>query len=95
MEISPDFRENRRNTDLFVIRTPTAQRTSQQGQVKRDLRVSGFVFALVLVGIILATNTDVPVFWLLIGPAAVAILDNISNSFRTRNPSHDNKQSDI
>ena len=50
--------------------------------MKRDLRVSGFVFALVLVGIILATNTDVPVFWLLIGPAAVAILDNISNSFR-------------
>jgi len=42
--------------------------------MKRDLTVSGFVFALVLVGVILAANTEQPVFWLLIGPAPVAVL---------------------
>jgi hypothetical protein len=56
------FQENRRKHRLVHNPTPTALRTNQQGQVKRDLTVSGFVFALVLVGIILATNTDVPVF---------------------------------
>jgi hypothetical protein len=39
--------------------------------VKRDLTVSGFVFALVSVGVILAAYTEGPLFWLLIGPAPV------------------------
>jgi hypothetical protein len=49
--------------------------------MKRDLTVSGFVFALVLVDVILAANTDMPIFWLLIGLAPVAVLDDISNPF--------------
>jgi hypothetical protein len=46
------FRENRRKHGLVRNPTPTELRTSQQGQMKRDLTVSGFVFALVLVGVI-------------------------------------------
>jgi hypothetical protein len=45
--------------------------------MKRDLTVSTFVFTLVLVGAILAAYTDQPIFWLLIGPAPVAVLHTI------------------
>ena len=75
------FRTNRHKHGLVRNPTPTELRTSQQGQMKRDLTVSGFVFALVLVSVILAANTDMPAFWLLIGPAPVAVLDDISNPF--------------
>ena len=71
---SKAFRENFRKHGLAPNRTPTVSRASQQDQMKRDLTVSGFVFALVLVGVILAANTEQPAFWLLIGPAPVAIL---------------------
>src|SRR6516162_1715681 len=50
------LRETRRKRGRVRNPTPTALRTSQQGQMKRDLTVSGFVLALVLVGVILATN---------------------------------------
>jgi len=50
------LRANRRKRGRVRNPTPTALRTSQQGQMKRDLTVSGFVLALVLVGVILATN---------------------------------------
>src|SRR5215831_736163 len=63
------FGENRCKHAVVPNRTPTALRTSQRGEMKRDLTVSGFVFALVSVGVILAAYTDRPVFWLLIGPA--------------------------
>jgi hypothetical protein len=59
------FRENCRRHGLVRNRPSTALRTSQRGQMKRDLTVSGFVFALVSVGVILAAYTDRPVFWLL------------------------------
>src|SRR5262245_29058889 len=65
------FRENRRKHGPVPNRTPTPLRRSQPGQVKRDLTVSGFVFALVSVGVILAAYADRPVFWLLIGLAPV------------------------
>jgi len=71
---SKAFRENFRKYGLAPNRTPTVSRASLQDQMKRDLTVSGFVFALVLVGVILAANTQQPAFWLLIGPAPVAIL---------------------
>ena len=71
------LRENRRKHGLVPNRTPTPLRRSQPGQVKRDLTVSGFVFALVSVGVILAAYTERPVFWLLIGPAPVAVLHTI------------------
>jgi hypothetical protein len=63
------FREYRRTHRLVRDRTRTPIPTRQSGQIKRDLTVSGFVLALVLVGVILAAHTDRPVFWLLIGPA--------------------------
>jgi hypothetical protein len=78
------FRENRRKHRVIPNRTPTALRTSQQGQMKRDLTVSGLVFALVLVGVVLASYTDRPVFWLLIGPAPVAVLHTIRTFLRQR-----------
>jgi hypothetical protein len=78
------FRENCRKHGLVPNRTPTALRTSQPGQVKRDLTVSGFVFALVSVGVILAAYTERPVFWLLIGPAPVAVLHTTRTFLRQR-----------
>ena len=48
---SKTFRENCREHGLVRDRTRTALRTRQPGQMKRDLTVSGFVFALVLVGV--------------------------------------------
>jgi hypothetical protein len=71
---SKAFRVNLRKHGFAPNRTPTVSLASQQDQMKRDLTVSGFVFALVLVGVILAANTEQPAFWLLIGPAPVAIL---------------------
>jgi hypothetical protein len=71
---SQAFRENCCKQGLVRKRTPTVLRTSHRGEMKRDLTVSGFVFTLVLVGVILAAHTDRPVFWLLIGPVPVAAL---------------------
>jgi hypothetical protein len=34
--------------------------------MKRDLTVSGFVLALVSVGVLLSAYTDQPIFWLLV-----------------------------
>jgi hypothetical protein len=76
------FRENRRKHGLARKGAPTVLRTSQRGEMKRDLTVSGFVFALVLVGVILAAHTDRPVFWLLIGPVPVAVLHTIRTFVR-------------
>jgi hypothetical protein len=76
-ESRKSFRANRGKHGLVGNPKPTALRTSQQDQTKRDLTVSGFMFALVLVGVILAANTDMPVFWLLIGPAPVAVLHTV------------------
>lgn len=83
-QISKPFREICREHGLVRSRTPTAQRVRQPSQMKRDLTVSGFVFTLVLVGAILAANTDRPVFWLLIGPAPVAVLHTIGAFLRQR-----------
>ena len=52
--------------------------------MKPDMTVSGFVFTLVLVAAILAPFTDRPVFWLLIGPAPVAVLHTIRRFLRRR-----------
>ena len=57
--------------------TRTAPPTRQPGQIKRDLSVSSFVLAVVSVGVLLAAYTDRPIFWLLIGPAPVAVLHTI------------------
>ena len=81
---SKPFRETCREHGLARSRTPTAQRVRQPGQMKRDLTVSSFVFTLVLVGAILAAYTDRPVFWLLIGPAPVAVLHTIRTFLRRR-----------
>ena len=74
-QTSESFRENCRKHGLIRNRIPL--RTSQPGQKKRDLTVSGLVFALVLIGVILAANTEQPVFWLLIGPVPVAVLHTL------------------
>ena len=76
------FRENRCKHGLVPKGTPTVLRTSQRGEMKRDLTVSGFVFALVLVGVILAAHSDRPVLWLLIGPVPVAVLHTIRTFLR-------------
>ena len=78
------LREDRRKHGLVRNPTATALRISQQGQMKRDLTVSGFVFALVSVGLILAAYTDRPIFWLLIGPAPVGVLQTIRTFLRQR-----------
>ena len=79
---SKAFRENSRKQGLVRKGTPSVPRTSQRGEMKRDLTVSGFVFTLVLVGVILAAHTDRPVFWLLIGPDPIAVLHTIKTFLR-------------
>jgi hypothetical protein len=79
---SKGFRENWGKHGRATNRTPTVLRASQQSQIRRDLTVSGFIFALVLVGVILAANTEEPVFWLLIGPAPVAVLHTMRTFLR-------------
>jgi hypothetical protein len=76
------FREKRGRHEVVPDRTLTVIGTSQPGEVKRDLTVSGFFFALVLVGVILAAYTDRPVFWLLMGPAPLAVLHTIRTFLR-------------
>jgi hypothetical protein len=65
-------------------RTRTAIRTIESGQTKRDLTVSSFMLALVLVGVVLAAYTDRPVFWLLIGPTPFAVLHTTRTFLRQR-----------
>jgi hypothetical protein len=81
---SKTLRESRREHGLVRARTRTAIPTIESGQVKRDLTVSSFVFTLVSVGAILAAYTDHPIFWLLIGPAPVAVLHTIMTFLRQR-----------
>ena len=76
------FRENTRKHGVVPNRTLTALQTRKRDQMQRDLTVSGFVFTLVLVGVILAAYTDVPVFWLLIGPGPVVALHTIRTVLR-------------
>jgi Flp pilus assembly protein TadB len=70
--------ENRRE------RTRTALPTRQPCRMKRDLTVSSFVLALVLVGVLLAAYTDQPVFWLLIGSAPLGVLHTMRTFLRLR-----------
>jgi len=88
---SKPVREICREHGLVRSRIPTALPTRQSGQMKRDLTVSGFVFMLVLVGAILAANSERPVLWLLIGPAPVAVLHTIRTFLRPR----PNQQKDL
>ena len=60
--------ENRRERTPVRSRTRTATPTIGSGDTKRDLTVSSFMLALVLVGVVVAAHTDHPVFWLLVGP---------------------------
>ncbi len=65
-------------------RTRTTTSVTESGQIRKDLTVSSLVFTLVFVGAILAANTDQPIFWLLIGPAPVAVLHTIMTLLRQR-----------
>lgn len=83
-----------KNNNLFreyhCTRTPvcggtrTAIPTTVLNRPKRDLTVSSFVLALVLVSVVLAGHTDQPVFWLLIGPTPLAVLHTIRAFLRQR-----------
>jgi hypothetical protein len=50
----------------------------------RDLSMSSFVLAVVLVGVVLADFSDRPVFWLLIGPAPLGLLHTLRTFLRQR-----------
>src|SRR5260221_189815 len=66
--------ENRRERTPVRSRTRTAIPTIGSGDTKRDLTVSSFMLALVLVGVVVAAHTNHPVFWLLIGPTPFSVL---------------------
>jgi hypothetical protein len=55
-------------------RTRTATSNRESATTKRDLTVFSFILGLVLTGVVVAAQTDHPVFWLLIGPIPIAIL---------------------
>ena len=64
------------------IQAKTAIPVVDTRQTKRDLSVSSFMLTLVLMGVIVAANTDRPLFWLLIGPAPVAVLHAVGTLLR-------------
>jgi hypothetical protein len=78
------FQEYRRARTPVRSRTRTAMPTKESGQPKRDLTVSSFILALVLVGVIVAAHTDRPVFWLLIGPTPFVVLHTTRTFLRQR-----------
>ena len=77
-------RENRRERSPVRSRTITATPTIGSGDTKRDLTVSSFMLALVLVGVVVAAHTDHPVFWLLVGPTPFAVLHTTRTLLRQR-----------
>src|ERR1700680_3965231 len=81
--------ENRRERTPVRSRKRTAIPTIGSGDTKRDLTVSSFMLALVLVGVVVAPHTDHPVFWLLIGPTPFAVLHTTRTFLRQCvNPRH-------
>jgi hypothetical protein len=76
--------ENRRERTPVRSRKRTAIPTIGSGDTKRDLTVSSFMLALVLVGVVVAAHTDHPVFWLLIGPTPFAVLHTTRTFLRQR-----------
>ena len=76
--------ENRRERTPVRSRTGTTIPTIGSGDTKRDLTVSSFMLALVLVGVVVAAQTDHPVFWLLIGPTPLAVLHTTRTFLRQR-----------
>ena len=76
--------ENRRERTPVRSRTRTAIPTIGSSDTKRDLTVSSFMLALVLVGVVIAAHTNHPVFWLLIGPTAFAVLHTTRTFLRQR-----------
>ena len=47
--------------------------SNEPNSTRRDMSASSFTLTLVFFGTIAAANTDHPAFWLLIGPAALAL----------------------
>jgi hypothetical protein len=76
--------ENRCERTPVRSRTRTTSPKIGSGATKRDMPVSSFMLALVLTGVVVATHTDHPVFWLLIGPIPVAVLHTTSTFLRQR-----------
>jgi hypothetical protein len=76
--------ENRRERTPVRSRTRTAIPTIGSSDTKRDLTVSSFMLALVLVGVVVAAHTDHPVFWLLVGPTPIAVLHTTRTFLRQR-----------
>jgi len=78
------LRENRYTRTPVLSQKRTVGPTIGSSKTKRDLTVSSFIVALVLVGFILAAHTDRPVFWLLIGPTPLAVLHTARMFLRQR-----------
>lgn len=78
------FQNNRSTQRPVRNRARTAIPNMESRQIKRDLTVSGFMLAPVSVGVVLAAHTDQPVFWLLVGPAPLAVLHTIRTFLRQR-----------
>src|SRR6201995_5833800 len=76
--------ENRHERTPARNRTRTVIPDTGSGATKRDLTVSSFMLALVLGGVVVAANTDHPVFWLFIGPIPVAVLHTTRAFLRQR-----------
>src|SRR4029077_12952819 len=76
--------ENRRERTPVRSRKRTAIPTIGSGDTKRDMTVSSFMLALVLVGVVVAAHTNHPVVWLLIGPTPFAVLHTTRTFLRQR-----------
>lgn len=65
------YRDFVRSTASFINRTRS--RKTQSDIPKRDISGFGFLLILMLLSEIAAAQTDNPVFWLLVGPAPLAL----------------------
>ena len=83
-QISKMSQENRRERTPVRSRKRTAIPTIGSGDTKRDMTVSSFTLALVMVGVVVAAHTNHPVFWLLIGPTPFAVLHTTRTFLRQR-----------
>jgi len=70
--------------DVLLDLRPNAAYPNTSNSARRDMRASSFALTLLLFATIAAAHTDQPAFWLLIGPAPLAVGFAVVALFRRR-----------
>jgi hypothetical protein len=78
------IRDRVRSNKSFVHRTSSGTFAKQPGTTKRDINGFSFILILVLLSAIMGSQTDNPVFWLLVGPTPLALAFTANRLLRYR-----------